>query len=331
MAARLLDPSFFAGSEPPMVLARRLKNTDWDALSEHVHIPAHERVAAEHYDEITVSLDPETKTYRCSMRPLGRPSFTQGLLRDLLSAQASFKALFADAMPDDPPVRHCVLQSGIPGIFNLGGDLEFFAQKIRQRDREGLRSYAYDCIRIVHTTFLSLDLPVVMVALVQGDALGGGFEAALSCNVIVAERGAKFGLPEVLFNLFPGMGAYSLLSRRLGSAQAEKIILSGRLFSAEELHDMGLVQVLAEPGCGEEATREYIARNNRRFNAAEAVCRVGRRMNPLGFEELRDVTDVWVEAALRLQEHDLRKMERLAAAQDRRRSSDETSQRLPNG
>src|SRR3712207_4090014 len=103
-----------------------------------------------------------------------------------------------------------------------------------------------------------MDLPVITVALVQGDALGGGFECALAHDLIVAERSAKFGLPEVLFNLFPGMGAYSFLSRRIGRQAAERMILSGRVHTAEELHEMGLVDVLAPDGEGEEAVLDFV-------------------------------------------------------------------------
>ena len=136
--------------------------------------------------------------------------------------------------------------------------------------------------------------------------------------MIVAERNAKFGLPEILFNMFPGMGAYSLLSRRLGAARAEQIILSGRLYGAEELHEMGLVQVLAESGDGVAAVRSFIARGSRRHGGSCAVYQAGRQVNPLTLDELQRVTNLWVDAALQVSETDLRKMERLAAAQRRR-------------
>lgn len=269
------------------------------------------------YDHLAVSLDARTGTYWCSMHPRERPSFTPGLLADLARMQRSLKLMFAGG---DMPVNYYVLASGLPGIFNLGGDLSLLADKIRKRDRASLVRYARACIDVLYTNAVSFDLPVVTVALVQGDALGGGFEAALSCDVIVAERGARFGLPEVLFNLFPGMGAYSFLSRRLGAARAEKMILSGHIYTAEELFEMDVVQLLAEPGRGELAVREFISRNIRRQNAQAGVFRAGRRVSPLSYEELREVTDVWIESALRLSETDLRKMERLTAAQNRRLS-----------
>ena len=72
----------------------------------------------------------------------------------------------------------------------------------------------------------------------------------LSFNVIIAERGAKFGFPETLFGLFPGMGAYSLVSRRIGAALAEEMMLSGRCYSAEEMKEIGLVHIAGRAGAG---------------------------------------------------------------------------------
>jgi DSF synthase len=282
-------------------------------------VPAHIQVASERYGELEVSLDPQTRTYWCSMAPSGPPSFTPGLLRDLAAMQRSIRQLCPEAgSEDDAPVRHYVLKSSIPGIFNLGGDLGLFANRIRARDRDSLRAYAHACVDVLYNNFVAFDRSVVTVALVEGDALGGGFEAALSCDVIIAERGAKFGLPEVLFNLFPGMGACSMLSRRIGLAAAERMILSGEIFTAEQLHAMGLVQIVAEPGKGLDVVRAYIEQTGRRFNAHSAVFRAGRRVSPLTLTELRDVTEMWVEAALRVTPGDLRKMERLKAAQHRR-------------
>jgi DSF synthase len=266
------------------------------------------------FQNLSVAIEPRHGTYWCHMAPRERPSFTPGLLADLADMQRGLVRMFNDGVP----IRYYVLASGLPGIFNLGGDLTVLADRVRARDRDSLVRYARACIDVLYNNAVSFNLPVVTVALVQGDALGGGFEAALSCDVIVAEKGTRFGLPEVLFNLFPGMGAYSFLSRRLGAAAAEKMILSGRIFTAEELHEMNLVQVLAEPQMGEQAARDFIERGSKRHNAQSAIFRAGRRIAPLPFDELRDVTEVWVDAALNLGETDLRKMERLTMAQNRR-------------
>jgi DSF synthase len=219
----------------------------------------------------------------------------------------------------EKPFDYFVFASRIPGTFSLGGDLAMFADKIRNTDRATLTHYAHSCIDVVHANHTAFDLPVVTMALVQGDALGGGLESALSMDMIVAERSAKMGLPEILFNLFPGMGAYSFLSRRLDAARAEKMILSGRVYSAEELYEMGIVDVLAEDGQGDETVREYIDRQAHRHNAYRGVFQMRRRVNTIPHQELLDVVDIWVDAVLNLRDADMRKMARLTAAQDRRR------------
>ncbi len=96
------------------------------------------------------------------------------------------------------------------------------------------------------------------IALVKGNAMGGDMEAALSANVLVTEKLVKMGLPEVMFNIFPGMGAYQFLNRRLSPVAAEKMILSGKTYTAEDLYEMGVIDVLADEGKGEQAVKDYI-------------------------------------------------------------------------
>src|SRR5690348_4331991 len=189
------------------------------------------------YETLDVELDATRRLYWCRLRPQGRPCFTPELLRDVTAMQASIRRLCA-AEPQDLPIRYFACASAIPGIFNLGGDLSLFQELIAAGDLAGLQRYGHAAVQAIHTNHTAFDLPIVTIALVQGDALGGGFECALAHDLIIAERSAKFGLPEVLFNLFPGMGAYSFLSRRIGRVQAEKMILSGRIYTAEELHGM---------------------------------------------------------------------------------------------
>jgi DSF synthase len=216
------------------------------------------------------------------------------------------------------PVRAVVWGSTFPGIWNLGGDLELFTRLIRAHAAKELRSYAYACIDAVYQNLTKMGLPLLTIGLVQGDALGGGFEHALTNDVIIAERDSKLGLPEVLFNLFPGMGAYSLLCRRLDGVRAQQLILSGRVYEAQELEELGLVDLVVAQGEGPAAVREYLERNRRRHGTLLALSRVRQRCQPVSYEELIDVTDIWVETALGLDEADLRRMEHLVRAQSRR-------------
>jgi DSF synthase len=264
--------------------------------------------------EMEVDWDPELETLWSFMTPSDKPRFSQSMLRDLHAWQSEIQRLFAT---DAIPIKYVVLGSRFPGAFNLGGDLDYVAGAIERRDREALESYGNQCVDILYRNFLSLGLPVVTIALIQGDAIGGGFESALSFNVLVAERGAKFSLPENMFGMFPGVGAHSLLSRRLNVAAAERLMLSGKNYSAEEMHELGLVHVLAEPGEGEEAVRNYIRHNAKRQNGQLGVYRASREVNPISLEELRRIVRVWADTGMRLSPIHLKMMRRLAGLQDR--------------
>lgn len=248
------------------------------------------------------------------MTPADRPNFNRPMLRDFQHWQAEIGREFAD--PGEG-LKYLVLGSRFPGVFSLGGDLNLFAGLIATGDRDGLVRYGRDCVSILHNNLRRLELPIVTVALVQGDALGGGFEAALSFNVIVAEKGVKFGLPEIGFGLFPGMGAHSLLARKVGLAKAEEMMLTNRLYTAEEMHEMGLVHVVAERGAGEEAVRAYIAKNGRRQVGHRGIYHASNLAAPVTLEELNAIVEVWADTALCLSAADLKFMRRLSDAQVR--------------
>lgn len=271
------------------------------------------------YTQLETYYDAKYQTAWYYMEGQPRPCFTQTLLAELVRW---YDEVADRATPEAAePVRYLVAASKVPGVFNLGGDLDLFQRLIRQRDRQGLLNYARACIEPLYRNMVSLERDVTTISLVQGDALGGGFEGALSSNVLIAERSARMGLPEVLFNLFPGMGAYSFLSRRVGPALAERIILSGRLYTAEELHGMGVVDVVADDGDGEMAVYRYIEQERRAHNAHRAVRAVRQLVSPVTREELLQVTEIWVNAALRLEDRDLRKMDRLVARQNHKAAS----------
>lgn len=264
--------------------------------------------------QIEVNWDMPSSTLWAFMTPEERPNYNLSMLRDIRSWQTESKRLFDRG---DLPLKYMVLGSRFPGVFNLGGDLELFAACIERADLPGLVRYGHSCIDVVHRAWRNADMPVISVALAQGDALGGGFEALLCFDVVVAERQARFGLPEMLFGLFPGMGAYSILARKLGRSMAERMILSGKVYSAEEMYDMGVVTILAENGEGEQAVRNYIAANNAHHAGHVGVFQAGRRVDPLDYQELVDIVENWAETALKLNPRDLRLMRRLASAQTR--------------
>lgn len=273
------------------------------------------------FKEVEVAYDVKEKIIWQFMKFRRRPSVTLELLSEIRKILGMIERAFAEPGAEtDPPVRYVILASKLPGVFNMGGDLPLFVELIRNGDRQGLRHYAHACVDVQYRRKTKLGLPIQTISLVQGDALGGGFEAALADDLIVAEESAKFALPEILFNLFPGMGAYSFLERRLNAVQAERLMLSGKIYSAGELYEMGVVDELAEDGKGIETVYRLVEEQARSYATRRAVFRSRDVINPITRQELIDITDLWVDAALTLAPADLRKMERLAAAQDRRRA-----------
>jgi len=248
----------------------------------------------------------------------GRACFKPSLINDILQYQWSLGERMRRARSATADtLQHVVLASDCDA-FNLGGDLEYFCDAIRRQDRHALLTYARQCVRGVHAFHSGLDAGAHSIALVQGDALGGGFEAALSCHTIVAEEGTGMGLPEVLFDLFPGMGAYSFLCKRIPAHQAERLMLTGEVHASEDLHRMGLVDVLAPRGQGVQAVEDVIRGNRRIPHARAAMHRVRAMSQPVTLEEMMAITEVWVDTAMQLGEKSLRTMERLVRAQYRR-------------
>lgn len=281
-------------------------------LNKNIHVNYETRKESQiktHYDE-------KNKTGWFLMKGAPRPSFTPQLLKEI--------SLYFDdvtmAMQETNNEKYdfLVLGSDVEGVFNLGGDLNLFSQYIKNGDRRGLTDYAIQSIDLVYRNLTHLKSELTTISLVQGDALGGGFESAISANVVIAERGVKMGLPETLFNLFPGMGAYSLLSRKIGVSAAEKMILSGNLYLSEELYDMGVVDILAEKNEGELAVYKYIKNASRSPNTFSSMRQVKDICNQISYEEFEKIALLWVESALKLTTKDLKMMARLVRRQNMR-------------
>lgn len=241
--------------------------------------------------------------------------FSHQLLDDIRFVQNAIDA--TDEIPGvslvPEKVRYLVFGSENPDVFSLGGDLQLFRNLILERDRAGLTSYA---IKATDAVFHHSTNPrnILSFSLVRGVAMGGGFEAALAANVLVAERGSRLGFPEVLFGLFPGMGAYTFLKRRVGEKPARSIIESAKNYSAEELFDLGIVDVLADRGEGEKAIYSYIARHANRPGvlAFRRAVEISEKAN---IDELYSIAEMWVETALHLPAEHIRRIDRLVASQ----------------
>lgn len=242
-----------------------------------------------------------------------RPCFNSGVLQDI-------EALKRAAKQSGVPIDFWVTGSTVPEVFNLGGDLSYFAAHIRSRDLDGLREYAHACIEAVHGAMTGFGVGAVSISMVEGTALGGGLEAALAHDFVVAQRDAKMGFPEIAFNLFPGMGAYSIVSRKADRRLAEDLIGSGIPHAGEWFAERGLVDRLFASGESYKVTRTLIDEMRPKLNGMRAMLRARKRVLGIDKQELLDITDDWAESAMLLEEKDLAYMERLVMLQNRRSS-----------
>jgi DSF synthase len=158
-------------------------------------------------------------------------------------------------------------------------------------------------------------MDVFSTCVVQGNAFGGGFESALSGNFIIAEQSAKFSFPEIIFGTFPGMGAYSFLTKKVGFNKANEIINSNKTYSATEIQQLGIINEVCDDGFG-------IARMETMIKSGELEKYVSNPFpnicNRVSKQELIDVVNVWIDKAFTLTEDNHNRMLRLANAQKRK-------------
>jgi DSF synthase len=232
-----------------------------------------------------------------------------------LAAMAELQRVFADIGENPGLVRHYVMTSDVPGVFNFGGDLSLFVLLIRARDLESLRMYGRRCVDLIWWMENASRLGVHTTVLVQGDTLGGGLESVMPFHRVIFERSAQAGFPEVLFNLFPGMGAWNFTIRKAGFAIANEMILSGKLYTADQLYRRHLVDLVVEDGEGEAAIDAVIQSVNPRLRGTLAALEARRFAAPITYEALMGIVEQWTESALQLTDRDLRPR---AGAQGRR-------------
>ena len=235
-----------------------------------------------------------------------------------LAGLAEMQRVLDDITANPGLVRHLVLTSDVTGVVNFGGDLALFVLLVRAQDFDSLRLYGRRCVDLVWWMENAAQRGVHTTVLVQGDTLGGGLESVLPFHKVIFERSAQAGFPEVLFNLFPGMGAWNFTIRKAGFAIANEMILSGTLYTADQLYRRGLVDMVVNDGEGEAALDQAIRTVDPRLRGTLAALQAQRFAAPIPYDSLLSIVDQWAETAMGLTNRDLRLMERLARAQARK-------------
>lgn len=150
-------------------------------------------------------------------------------------------------------------------IFTGAGEKSFVsgADISEMKDMNSIEALNFS--KLGHLTLSMLEnLPIPVIAAVNGYALGGGTEIALSCDLIYASENARFGLPEVTLGVFPGFGGTQRLPRLIGKVKAKELIFTGKMITAQEAVDMGIVNQVFPLGLLMEETKKVasqIAKN----------------------------------------------------------------------
>ena len=272
---------------------------------------------------LKIRLDQSARAVWVEFKYEKRPCFSRGMIEDVWTVQRSIRQAAQSGYQEnrDDRLLFQVIASTDKKVFSLGGDLAYFIELIEAGDEEGLRDYAQRCIDIQYASISHYDIPFTSIACVAGEALGGGFEAALSANVLVAEQQARFGFPEITFGMFPGMGALPLLLRKISPAMAHRLIMDHRIYTATELYEMGVVDILAPEGEWRAAVKDYMQRYVSLAPGYHGFQAAVDRVHPVNYEELHDIVELWVETALQLSEKNRRLMAYFARAQARRHIS----------
>lgn len=199
---------------------------------------------------------------------------------------------------DPAEVRAVVMHSSVRGGFCAGADLRELYQGILSLPEEehepGLREF----INRIHRVANLLDtLPVPTIAVVHGICFGGGFELALTADMIIAERSARFCFPELRLGIVPGFGGIPRLKRELGNGIVRDLLLTGRSINAKKAQAIGLVSQMVPNGEGLKAARASAAQATK-FDP-DAVETTKRFIKPVPYAELEREKEHFLRLALR--------------------------------
>jgi DSF synthase len=272
------------------------------------------------FDHLDIRYEETTRSFWMEYKATAPHYFPLEMFMEIVAVRRSLLGLIESDRDGRWPIRYFVIASRRPGVFGLGGDLGAFAAAVRARQAEALRAHAEICVDIMHGLATGFELPIVTLSAVHGQCLGGAFEGALVTDFLIAEEDARLGLPEIAFNTFPGMGAVSLLERRLPGALAQRIVSGGEIYTGREMYDLGVVHALAPPGGARAAARQWMAPDEALWRRRHALVEARRVHYGVTRAELSGVVNAWVECVLGLSEHDLRHLDRLVAAQKRLRA-----------
>lgn len=187
-----------------------------------------------------------------------------------------------------------IIYSTVKAGFSAGADLRelyFGMQKVSQSEAA---KFVREFLERIHRVMNTIDAsPLTTIAAVHGVTFGGGFELALACDLIIADKMARFAFPELRLGLIPGWGGIPRLKRDLGNAVVRDLLLTGRSFNATKAQAVGLVSQVAAEGEVLRVARSTAAQL-KKFDRQTAVA-AKKFIKPIPHEELKREIDIFCE------------------------------------
>lgn len=205
-------------------------------------------------------------------------------------------------------IKTVIIKSANEKVWSMGGDLDFFIRCIKSRNSNLLRNYAYNCIKCIYALNNNFNSDATIVSFVQGNAFGGGFECALASDYVISENHVKFSFPESLFGTFPGMGAYSFLTRRIGYKKANEIIHSSTKWDAKEMMDLNIIDWIVDS----DSTENILNLIKKQFPPKDKFSKI---CNTITITELTTIVDEWLETIMRLDSKQIDFIEKIISSQ----------------
>jgi enoyl-CoA hydratase len=187
-----------------------------------------------------------------------------------------------------------IIYSDLKAGFCAGADLRELYRRTQAMDKAEALKGVRDFLERIHRVLNMIDAaPLTTIAAVHGVTFGGGFELALACDVIIADKMARFCFPELRLGLIPGFGGIPRLKRDLGNAVVRDLLLTGRSFNATKAQQIGLVSQVVAEGEALRAARATAAQLGKFDRDTAAAAK--RFIKPIPHEELRREIDIFCE------------------------------------
>ena len=214
---------------------------------------------------------------------------------ELGSASLTELETFVAALEDMQAEAHAlIVYSDLKPGFCAGADLRELYQRSQTMERDAAARGVRDFLERIHRVLNLIDAaPLTTIAAVHGVTFGGGFELALACDLIVADKMARFCFPELRLGLIPGFGGIPRLKRDLGNAVVRDLLLTGRSFNASKAQQIGLVSQVVGEGEALRAARATAVQLGKFDHATAAAAK--KFIKPIPHEELRREIDIFCE------------------------------------